>query len=325
MKVLITGGSGFIGTRLATDLLAGGHDVILFDKVRSAAYPDRTVVGDVRDAASLQRCMARMDVIYHLAAEHCDDVRPERLYFDVNVGGAEAVTKAADANNVQTIIFTSTVAVYPLDGGMPDESHSVAPFNAYGMSKLQAEQVFNRWAERGAERRCITVRPSVVFGENNRGNVYNLLSEIHRRRFLFVGNGHNRKSMAYVGNLTHFLIQCLTLPSGIHLFNYADKPDLSTNQLVAIAMHEFDRGSKAIPRIPYAIGLVIGYGFDALATLTGRRFKVSSVRVRKFCADTTVCAERSVECGFEAPYTLEEALRRTIRSEFAPHCASILD
>jgi nucleoside-diphosphate-sugar epimerase len=325
MRVLITGGSGFIGTRLATELLAAGHDVILFDKVRSAAYPDRTVVGDVRDAVPLQRCLAAIDVIYHLAAEHRDDVRPEHLYFDVNVGGAEAVAKAADENNVRTIIFTSTVAVYPLAGGTPDESHSAAPFNAYGMSKFQAEQVFNRWAERGAERRCITVRPSVVFGENNRGNVYTLLSQIHRRRFLFVGSGHNRKSMAYVGNLTRFLIQCLTLAPGIHLFNYADKPDLSTNELVAIAMHEFGQRDKTLPHIPYSLGLVIGYGFDALATLTGRQLKVSSVRVRKFCADTTVCAERAVKCGFEAPYTLEEALRRTIRSEFAPHCTSILD
>jgi GlcNAc-P-P-Und epimerase len=319
MRVLITGGSGFVGTRLTTDLLAAGHDVILFDKVRSATYPDRTVVGDVRDAVSLRCCSAGMDVICHLAAEHRDDVRPERLYFDVNVGGAEAVAKVADECNIQTIIFTSTVAVYPLGVGTPDENDLAAPFNAYGTSKLQAEQVFSRWVRSGAGRRCITVRPSVVFGENNRGNVYTLLSQIHRRRFLFVGNGHNRKSMAYVGNLTRFLIQCLTLAPGIHLFNYADKPDLSTNELVAIAMHEFGRERQTVLRIPYAIGLVIGYGFDALATLTGRRLAVSSVRVRKFCADTTVCTKRADECGFHVPYTLEGALRRTIRSEFASY------
>jgi GlcNAc-P-P-Und epimerase len=316
MKVLLTGGSGFIGTRLAGDLLADGHDVIIFDRTISPTYPTRTIVGDIRDAVTLSNCVAGVDAIYHLAAEHRDDVRPEILYFDVNVGGADALARAADHHNVRTIVFTSTVAVYRLDDGTPDESRSPAPFNAYGKSKFEAEQILNRWGSKRANRRCITVRPSVVFGENNRGNVYTLLSQVHQRRFLFVGTGHNRKSMAYVGNLSRFLVQCLTLDPGVHLFNYADKPDLSTNELVSIARQEFGQPSKAPFRIPYAIGLAIGYGFDFLAVITRRRFKVSSIRVRKFCAETTVAADRIAKCGFTPPYTLEDALRRTIRSEF---------
>ena len=96
----------------------------------------------------------------------------------------------------------------------------------------------------------------------------------------------------------------------------ADKPDLMTRELVTIANQEFGMADATSLRIPYPLGLAAGYAFDALAWATRRKFKVSSIRIRKFCADTTVAADRLAATGFKAPYTLEEALRRTIRSEF---------
>jgi len=87
-KVLVTGGSGFIGARLVAALLDAGHTVTIYDKRQSELFPDLNIVADVRDKLALASACKGMDVIYHLAAEHADNVRPPTLYYDVNVKGA---------------------------------------------------------------------------------------------------------------------------------------------------------------------------------------------------------------------------------------------
>ncbi|MBW2647975.1 MAG: NAD-dependent epimerase/dehydratase family protein, partial [Deltaproteobacteria bacterium] len=98
---------------------------------------------------------------------------------------------AAEKNNVKRIIFTSSVAIYGLNGGKPNEDSPIKPFNDYSESKYQSEKVFNDWTARDASRCLVIVRPVVIFGENNRGNVYELLSQIASGTFVMVGNGKN--------------------------------------------------------------------------------------------------------------------------------------
>ncbi len=314
MKVLVTGGSGFVGTNLIGDLLSQGHEVLNYDIEPSEGYAELTQINDVRDCETLTRSSQGVDAIVHLAAEHRDDVRPTALYYDVNVNGAECVVKAAERNGVDTIVFTSSVAVYGLDGGIPNEASPVRPFNDYGRSKHKAEQVFKRWADADPARRLVIVRPCVVFGENNRGNVYTLLKQIDSGRFLAIGAGQNRKSMAYVKNVSHFLVRCLQLDSGFHIFNYADSPDLTTTELIELTRTML--GKKRPPRIPYALGLAGGYLFDFMAGLTGKTFPISSVRVRKFCADTRISTQQVQALGIKPVYSLKDGLHRMIAHEF---------
>jgi nucleoside-diphosphate-sugar epimerase len=217
MKILVTGGSGFIGTNLVLDLLRSGHTVSIYDKVRSATYGDLCVVADVRDRERLTEALRGTDAIYHLAAEHRDDVRPVSLYYDVNVGGAENLVYAAKKNRINRMIFTSTVALYGLNAGTPDEESPKKPFNDYSESKHQAEAVFNEWVKGDDSRSLVIVRPVVIFGERNRGNVYELLSQIASGKFIMVGTGKNKKSMGYVLNLSRFLIKVLELGPGQHI------------------------------------------------------------------------------------------------------------
>jgi nucleoside-diphosphate-sugar epimerase len=317
MKVLVTGGSGFVGSRLIESLLESGHDVTIFDKNPSRFYPSLVCPGDVRNLAQLVAAVRGKDLIFHLAAEHRDDVSPVSLYNEVNVGGAENLTKALDATSCQRVIFTSSVAVYPLNAGTPNEDSPTCPFNPYGKSKLTAERVFKKWSESRLEVSVTVIRPCVVFGERNRGNVYNLLKQISRGRFMMVGNGHNRKSMAYIGNLVSFLQSRMTATPGWHLFNYTDKPDLSTNEIISIARTSFGRAGLASRiHIPYFAGLTAGVALDLLARITGRKYPISSIRIRKFCADTTVATDRVDQTGFKRPFTLSQGIERMIQSEF---------
>lgn len=317
MKILVTGGSGFIGTRLVGELLKEGHEPLIFDKRPSVAYPDRYIQGDVRHFDALSNAISGHGAVIHLAAEHRDDVRPLSLYEEVNVGGASQLTRAVDACGCKRVVFTSSVAVYPLNAGEPDEEFRPAPFNPYGASKWKAEQVFGEWIAARPDVALTIVRPCVVFGENNRGNVYNLLKQIATRRFIIVGSGKNRKSLAYVGNLVAFLEHCLDFPTGIHLFNYADKPDLSSGEIVEIVRAELGMTDTNRVRLPYSLGLLAGYVFDLIAWATRRRFALSSIRIRKFCADTTVSTRRLEQvAGFSRRCSLPDALRKMVRYEF---------
>ena len=166
------------------------------------------------------------------------------------------------------------------------------------------------------ENQLHVIRPTVIFGEGNRGNVYNLFHQLAMGRFLMVGDGKNRKSMAYVGNIAAFLKWNIELNHAAYsVYNYIDKPDYDMYDLV----NGFERIlNKHLPPIslPYWLGLCGGYCFDILAFITRKNFPISSIRVRKFCAQTIFKSDRMQSCGFIPPYPMPEALRRTVEFEF---------
>ncbi|OEE57323.1 UDP-N-acetylglucosamine 4-epimerase [Enterovibrio norvegicus] len=315
MKILVVGGSGFIGTRLVSLLISEGHDVTIYDKLKSNTYPELTIVGDIRDIQSLKVASKGFDIIYNLAAEHADNVSPISLYYDVNVDGTENVVKAAEENGIYKIIFTSSVAIYALNSGDPKEDNAVAPFNDYGKSKWEAEKVLSKWLKEDETRSLSIVRPSVVFGEGNRGNVYNLINQVSSGRFLMVGSGKNYKSMAYVGNVANFLLKQIVNGAGNHIYNYADKPDLSSREIVDIVKAEMAIATK-FPTLPYSVGMLAGHTLDIVSKVTNIKFPVSAVRIKKFCADTTVNSDAAMSSGFNPSYTLKDGLVNMINHDF---------
>jgi GlcNAc-P-P-Und epimerase len=315
LMIDIIGGSGFIGTRLAARLERNGAGFRLLDIVGSARFPEQHRQVDVRDIKALRDHITGPNLI-NLAAEHRDDVRPVSRYHDVNVQGARNVCTVASEKLIDKIIFTSTVAVYGLAPRGTNEHGGINPFNEYGRTKYAAESIYRNWQEQDPERRALVIiRPTVVFGERNRGNVYNLLRHIARGKFVMIGSGQNVKSMAYVENVAAFLEHTLSLGPGIHVYNYIDKPDLDMNTLVATVRKELGRDPQIGFRLPYALGLLAGYFFDVVAWGTRRSLPVSSVRIRKFCADTQFATSIS-ETGFDPPVALKEALQKTVVYEF---------
>jgi nucleoside-diphosphate-sugar epimerase len=313
----VIGGSGFIGTRLVRRLMNNEQiSVKITDKSQSKAHPNLLTLGDVRAIGQLRSAISNESVIVNLAAEHRDDVRPLSLYHEVNVEGAINICTVAREKCVQTIIFTSTVAVYGFAPIGTNESGKITPFNDYGRTKYEAEQIFKAWqAEAPDKRTLVIIRPTVVFGEQNRGNVYNLLSQIASGKFVMVGHGENRKSMAYVENVAAFIEYAIRFEPGVHLYNYIDKPDFTMNSLVKNVGRILGKQSKIGFRLPVTVGLLIGKGFDLVAALTGKRFAISSIRVKKFCADS-VYNTAIDQTGFVPPFSLEQALAQTVIHEF---------
>jgi len=315
MSVLVVGGSGFIGTRLCLRLSQSKKSFQIFDKVPSGLFLDRGVVGDVRHSMRLQ-FSPNLTAIINLAAEHRDNVWPLSLYDEVNIDGARNVCDLARLKGINKIIFTSSVAVYGFAPLQTNESGEIAPFNDYGRTKWEAEQVYREWQAEDPNRRCLViVRPTVVFGERNRGNVFNLLRQIASGKFVMVGNGLNRKSIAYVENVAAFLEYSLDFKPGLYVYNYIDKPDFTMNALVAHVNTLLGRSSDIEFRLPRFLGLLIGSSFDLVAKITGKKFSISAIRVKKFCANSVY--ESAIEStGFIPPVPLMDAIEKTVRFEF---------
>lgn len=311
-KIGIVGGAGFLGSRLANRLKTNSIDYMIFDINDNDI---NTVKVDVRDLSSLSP-LSQCDVLVILAAVHRDDIKPISEYDDVNVLGAQNICLFARQKNIKKIIFTSSVAVYGFAKANTNESGEHNYFNDYGRTKHLAEGVFKKWFDEDPkERMLMIVRPTVIFGEGNRGNVYNLLHQIATRKFVMFGNGRNIKSMAYVENVAAFLQYGIGFNKGYHLYNYIDKPDFDMNHLVAKSrMILFGLKGVGI-RLPAFMGNIVGIVADLFSRIIGKSLPVSRIRVKKFMATTQFDTAINFK-DFQAPVTLSEGLHRTLKYEF---------
>lgn len=315
--ICVLGGSGFIGTRLIARLLKSKNlRVNIIDKSSSVKFPDLVSMGNICSVSDLRKLVKNNSILINLAAEHRDDVRPSSLYDEVNVGGARNLCLIAREKNINKIIFTSSVAIYGFAPIGTNELGKPAPFNDYGRTKFEAEQIFKEWQEESPEvRTLVIIRPTVVFGEQNRGNVYNLLRQIASGKFMMIGNGENQKSLAYVENVAAFIEFGIGLGPGTHIFNYIDKPDFTMNSLVSNVNKILGRSEKINFRLPFIMGYMIARGFDLVSLVSGRRFPISGIRVKKFCANS-VYSTAVDKTKFVAPVPLEKALEQTVLHEF---------
>lgn len=314
-SIAVIGGCGFVGTNLSTlfqkkDISHHIYDIKVKSNDSSSSYMD------VEQNNLSEILLNETNVIINLAAVHRDDIKPITKYDDVNVKGAINVCNAARENNINSIIFTSSVAIYGFAPPNTDESGEPSYFNDYGRTKYEAENIYKNWQkEKPHERTLIIIRPTVIFGEGNRGNVFNLLNQIASRKFIMFGNGKNIKSMAYVKNVVSFINFCIPLTSGIKVYNYIDKPDFDMNSLVSLVRSILFMKRDVGIRLPAFLGIFIGYVADLISSITRIKLPISAIRVKKFMG-TTQFKSSIDELNFKAPYTLEQGMINTLDYEF---------
>ena len=311
-NISIIGGAGFLGTKLSSILSNANvkHKTfdISFDESSSNFI-------DVENIDSLEK-LKNSSVIINLAAVHRDDIKPISRYDDVNIGGAKNICSCASKYDINTIIFTSSVAIYGFAPKNTGEDGNPNYFNDYGRTKYQAELIYKKWqSENPKDRTLVIIRPTVIFGEGNRGNVYNLLNQIYRKRFVMIGKGDNVKSMAYVDNVASFIKYSLNKNSGTYIYNYIDKPDLDMNSLVKLIRKNLFQKDNVGLRLPRFLGLIVGYFADLISFISRISLPISSIRVKKFLSNSMFSSKIS-ETDFEPPFNLTDGLINTIKYEF---------
>jgi GlcNAc-P-P-Und epimerase len=316
-KIVVTGGSGFIGAYFCRLLKDRGDEVIILDLVEPTKLSpyDRYVHGDIRDEAAVREAFEGCDSVIHLAAAHHDFGIEEETYYSVNEGGLEVMTSVMDELGVKDMVFYSTVAVYGSAPPPLTEETIPEPESFYGKSKLKGEEVLRGWIEKGDGRNCLVIRPTVTYGPENFANMYSLLRQIDNGKFFFASGSNNIKSLSYIENITDatlFLMRKDGL-APFEIFNYIDKPDLTS---VEIAETCYASLGKKLPkwRPPTWLLLLGAKPFDVIIKLTAKNLPVSTARVKKLFVDQTKFeAQKVLDAGFKAEASVREGIDRTAK------------
>jgi len=335
--VVLFGGTGFIGTHLTQHWLREGlaEKIILLDTAppRTAGYAAglqeglrsgqvEYVAGDVRQPIAAKQLPEHADLIFNLAAVHREPGHEPREYFETNLRGADHVCEWASAVGCRRIVFTSSISPYGPSEEIKDERSVPVPETAYGSSKLAAEKIHLGWQAGHAERRLLILRPGVVFGPGEGGNVTRLVRSLVKGYFVYMGNRKTRKAGGYVKELcrvAQFGLEQLDLHKNALLLNFSMNPLPALEDFVASIrkVAGLKRHPMSVPR--WAL-LGVSYPIEGVARTFGIRTPVSPVRVRKLFRSTSVDPRALRELGYEWQYTLDEAFadwKRDVPGDFS--------
>ncbi|MEA5461274.1 NAD(P)-dependent oxidoreductase [Arcicella sp. LKC2W] len=315
MKIFITGGSGFIGTHLIQLLdLMGLYEIINYDLkdpkiISNAIY----IKGDIRNESQVFNAMRNCDVIIHLAAIWDDFSLDESEYFSTNVDGTQSVINGAKRHHIHTFINYSSVSVYgETEEECIEKMTNLKPTNPYGKSKLMAEKLFENWYKENLNISVVHLRPSVVFGKYNYGNIYRLINQINSGFYFNIQKSKSSlKSITYVENLTNATVFLLgKIKKGIEIYNYSDTPHMNTMQISNIIEKRF--GKKAGLAVPYTFAFALAIPFDLISNLTGKNIPISTMRVKKYCTQTLNNSDKIKLLGYKSVFSSIEGLEKTV-------------
>ena len=241
MKVLITGGTGFIGSRLAQRCLEKGYEVRVLGRedAGDAEIENRTflgsqgvdvVLGSVTDRERMLKITADVNIVFHLAAAQHEMNVPDELFRSVNADGTRNMLEASIAAGVERFIHGSSIGVYDRDvDSIVDESTPVKPDNIYGVTKAEGEEIVRSYFDRLP---CTIVRISETYGPGDR-RLLKLFRGIDKGVFFVIGSGDNIHQLIYVDDLVDGFLVAAEKPAAIgETFVLAGDERLTTNDMV---------------------------------------------------------------------------------------------
>lgn len=310
---IVTGGSGFIGRFLIRDLLKTGE----FRRVVNLDMREPVII---ESGEEFIKADLRMPVvhpweaidpdgswIFNLAAACREPGFEANEYFDINVKGAENVTRLAESTGIRNIFFTSTMSSYGRMLHPTTETAMQYPETPYGVSKALAERIHQIWLERGPDRRLVICRPGVIFGPGDKENIPRMIRAVRKGYFFFPGDPNIVKGYGYVYGLVESMAFVRGRGERFTVYNYAEKDCLPLSGMVKI-MSDF-LGKKTVTiRVPMFLLLTASYVFVFLGKLTKKKYAIHPVRVRKVGFPTNLKPNYLIDAGFSFKYPLEKAL-----------------
>ena len=263
MKILVSGGSGFLGSRLIPQLVKDGHEV--FALARSTASDEKVkalgatpVRGDLENAERLS--LPAIDAVLHAAARF-RFAGPREPYFRTNVTGTRALLEAADASGAKTFVHVSAAGVIMDDRGSPirdaDETARTYPnsFSGYIASKAQGEAVVLAADKPGF--RTIALRPSSIWGP---GDPFSreIPDAIGAGRFAFVNRGDYPFSTCNVDNVVEAISLALDNGSGGHAYFINDRETTTFRDFIAGLAKLQGLSIEKVRSIPYRLAFTLG-------------------------------------------------------------------
>lgn len=251
-----------------------------------------------------------VSLIANFAAIHREPGHDNYEYFETNIQGAENVCEWAENVNCEKIIFTSSIAPYGPTESELNETSVPVPVSSYGASKLVAEKIHIGWKNKNVKsRRLVIVRPGVVFGAGEMGNVTRLINAIIGRYFLYMGNQKTRKAGVYVKELCNAMWWALDTKAGKEhvLFNMTMNPGPTIEEYVSTTC-EVAEITRFVPSVPLAVLYPISYVLEAFSKILRVQQPVSPIRIKKLVRSNNILPQYLVAQDYEYNYTLKSAM-----------------
>jgi nucleoside-diphosphate-sugar epimerase len=266
LNVLITGGTGFIGSRLGLRCLADGHSVRILGQENTPAESvnrkfvedrgGRVILESVTNAHGLSELFQGVDVVFHLAAVQHEMNVPDRKFWDVNVTGTKNILEASIRAGVKRFVHGSTIGVYGSIEGVVDEQTPCMPDNIYGVTKFEGEKLALSFCDRIP---VVVIRIPEVYGPGDR-RLLKLFKAIRRKAFVVIGRGENLHHLIYIDDLVEGLLQSAVHPAAANkLFLLAGAEPVTTNQMVAAISRHFGTSPPRFhaPMFPFLVAAIV--------------------------------------------------------------------
>lgn len=306
---VIFGGAGFIGTHLALRLLATGRcDRVHLADIRPSPLAGTegitTSLTDIRQAVPAGLVDTPPEWIFNFAAVHREPGHTPIEYFETNLAGARTVVAYAEAVDCRNIFFTSSISVYGPTEGPTDESAAICPVSPYGGSKYPAELIHERWQAMAPDRRLVVVRPGVIYGPGDPGNILRMIRAIRRGYFAFPGSPSVFKSYGYVEGLLDSVEFMMARPEPQLCYNYVEDPTEPLGDLVA---HIKGHLKSRAPVAAVPLGVLVPMA-AMVQTVMGDRAPIHPERVRKAARATHIVPQVLRDLDFQFRFDFATSL-----------------
>jgi UDP-glucose 4-epimerase len=312
-RILVTGANGYLGRAILIQLQAAGISAHATDLGAASGASDIVYrKADITRPEELKPVLENVTTVIHvagLAHIFSPDVNSVEKFRQINEIGTANVASAASAAGIGHLIVISSVSVYgPYTKGMYDENTSCEPVGPYALSKYNAElRAIEITQESGM---ALTIlRLATLYGEGDPGNVGRLVRTLDRGRFLWIGDGINRKSLLYKGDAARACMAVAERPApGINIYNVS-APACTMREIVdgianALGKHPFP------VRVPTSLALLLG---RHLSRIPNRRMAGFHQTVKKWLAEDVYDTRRFEGAyGFQTKTSLEDGLKRQV-------------
>ena len=309
MKVCVTGITGFIGAAIRHRILNEGFSVVgtcrNYNNKNQLSRVSFFETGDIDVKTSWEAALKGADAVVHTAARtHVVNetaVDPLAAYRRVNLHGTANLARQAAESGVKRFIFLSSVKVNGEASPIAyTESDEPSPKDAYGISKMEAEQALSEIAD-GTGMSVFILRPPLVYGPNVKANFFKLIQLVDRGIPLPLGSIHNQRSLIYVGNLADAIVKCIRhTKSTFKTYLVRDGANVATPELIRMIASALGKPARLFRMPPKLL--------HTIARLAGRETEAGRL-IESLTVDDNKIRQ---ELNWEPPFTIEYGLKETI-------------